>query len=136
MSIDADTSFIVSLYLSDRHSAKAQLRVASKPLLWLTPLHRAEWTHSVERHVIQAQLSLHEAQRIYANFESDVSAGVWVQVSLPDQAWEVCARLARRYVARLGRTLDTLHIASPLELKAERFWTLMSGRRNWRGPRA
>jgi predicted nucleic acid-binding protein len=27
-------------------------------------------------------------------------------------------------VARLGnRTLDTLHVASALELKAERFWT-------------
>jgi len=124
LSIYADTSFVISLYLSDRHSAEAQLRVASKPFLWLTPLHRAEWTHAVERHVLQAQLSLREAQHVYADFESDVSAGFWVQVSLPEEAWEGCARLARHYVARLGgRTLDTLHVASAIELKAERFWT-------------
>jgi predicted nucleic acid-binding protein len=124
LSIYADTSFVASLYLSDRHSAEAQLLIASKPLLWLTPLHRAEWTHAVERHVFQAQLSLREAQRVYADFESDVSTGVWLQVSLPDQVWDVCDRLARRYVARFGaRTLDTLHVASALELKAERFWT-------------
>ena len=34
------------------------------------------------------------------------------------------AQLARRHVARLGgRTLDTLHVASALELKAKQFWT-------------
>jgi predicted nucleic acid-binding protein len=32
--------------------------------------------------------------------------------------------LALRDAARLGlRTLDTLHVASTLELKADRFWT-------------
>ncbi len=32
--------------------------------------------------------------------------------------------LARTYVAKLGtRTLDSLHVAAALELKAERFWT-------------
>jgi predicted nucleic acid-binding protein len=49
---------------------------------------------------------------------------VWVEVSFPDMAFDVCRELARRYAARLGsRTLDTLHVAGALELKAERFWT-------------
>jgi predicted nucleic acid-binding protein len=43
---------------------------------------------------------------------------------MPDHAFEVCADLARRYGSKLGvRTLDSLHVACALELKAERFWT-------------
>lgn len=124
MSIYADSSFVVSLYLLDRHSAEAQRRMASKPLLWLTPLHVAEWTHAIEQHVFQSQLSLREAQQVYSDFERDRAAGLWAEVNLPDMAFEVCAQLARCHVARLGsRMLDTLHVASALELKAERFWT-------------
>jgi predicted nucleic acid-binding protein len=46
-------------------------------------------------------------------------------VAIPDNAFEICAELGRRYASRLWmRTLDTLHVACALELKAERFWTL------------
>jgi predicted nucleic acid-binding protein len=49
---------------------------------------------------------------------------MWVEVAVPENAFEVCADLARRYGPRLGvRTLDTLHVACALQLKAERFWT-------------
>jgi predicted nucleic acid-binding protein len=43
---------------------------------------------------------------------------------MPENAFELCADLARRYGPKLGtRTLDSLHVACALELKAERFWT-------------
>ena len=43
---------------------------------------------------------------------------------MPENAFEVCADLGRRYGPRLGiRTLDSLHVACAVELKAERFWT-------------
>ena len=125
MSIYADTSLIVSLYVRDSHSAEAQRRMASKPVVWLTPLHRAEFAHAVEQHVFRRQLSLQESQRVFADFDADRAAGVWVEVGFPDLAFEACAQLARRHVGRLGvRTLDTLHVASALELKATQFWTL------------
>jgi len=125
LSIYVDTSFVVSLYLPDRHSSEVERRMALRPRLWLTPLHHAEWIHAVERHVFQKHLSRREAQQIYSDFERDRAAGVWVEVSLPDKAFDVCRELAQRHAARWGnRTLDTLHVASALELKAERFWTL------------
>ncbi len=124
MSIYADTSFVVSLYLPDRYSAEAERRMALRPHLWLTPLHRAEWIHAIERHVFQKQLARGEAQQIYLDFERDRAMGVWAEVALPESAYDVCGELARRHAARLGnRMLDTLHVASALELKAERFWT-------------
>jgi predicted nucleic acid-binding protein len=61
---------------------------------------------------------------LYRDFERDRAGGVWVEVNFPELAFEVCAQLARRHAARLGnRTLDALHVAAALELKAERFWT-------------
>lgn len=122
--IYADTSFFVSLYLPDRHSAEAQQRLAQHPRLWLTPLHRAEWAHAISQHVFQRKISAQESQRLYRDFEHDRKAGLWVEVSLPERTFETCVEFARRHVARLGvRTLDSLHIASAVELKAERFWT-------------
>ncbi len=43
---------------------------------------------------------------------------------MPEDAFELCADLARRYGPKFGtRTLDSLHVACALELKAEQFWT-------------
>lgn len=124
MNIYADTSFLVSLYVPDRHSAEAERRMASHPSVWLTPLHVAEWTHAIEQQVFQKASSRNEADLAHERFQQHRDDGVWVEVALPDSAFDLCARLARHHGARLGlRTLDSLHVASALELKAERFWT-------------
>ena len=45
-------------------------------------------------------------------------------VDFPSRAWETAIELARKHGPTLGvRTLDSLHVACALELKAERFWT-------------
>ena len=122
--IYADTSFFVSLYLQDRHSQEALRPMVQHPRLWLTPLHRAEWTHAIAQHVFQRKISAREAQQVYRNLSADRDAGLWLEVGLPEMAFETCIQLAQRHGPRLGvRTLDTLHVASALELQAERFWT-------------
>jgi predicted nucleic acid-binding protein len=122
--IYADTSFFVSLYLQDEHSPQAQRRMAQHPRLWLTPLHRAEFTHAIGQHVFQRKISDREAQQVYRDFHTDRTSGLWMEVGLPELTFETCVHLAQRHGARLGvRTLDTLHVASALELRAERFWS-------------
>ena len=124
MSIYIDTSFLVSLYLTDRHSAEAEQRMASSPSLWLTPLHLAEWAHAVEQHVFRRLLSRREADRLHERFQQHRAGGLWTETALPDAAFDLCAQLGRRHAARLGiRTLDGLHVACALELRADRFWT-------------
>jgi len=124
LSVYADTSFFVSLYLPDRHSKRAESLMASRPAVWLTPFHVAEWTHAVEQHVFRRVLARMEGDLVHKRFEQPLESGLWAVVALPETAFELCAQLARRYAARLGlRTLDTLHVASALELRAERFWT-------------
>jgi len=90
----------------------------------MTPLHVAEWMHAVEQHVFRKASSRREADRFIQLFQNDRSQGLWREVAIPERAFEVCAQLAHQYAARLGvRTLDTLHVASALELEAEQFWT-------------
>jgi predicted nucleic acid-binding protein len=84
----------------------------------------AEWAHAVSQHVFQGEMSPSESVRITRQLEKDRSAHVWVEVELPQNVFELCADLARRYGPRLGvRTLDSLHVACALELKAKQFWT-------------
>jgi predicted nucleic acid-binding protein len=124
LTIYADTSFFVSLYLTDRHTAEVERRLRLRPSLWMTPLHVAEWAHAVEQHVFRKAISRREADRLVQRFQDHRTQNLWREAPLPDRAFEVCAQLAQRHAARLGvRTLDTLHVASALELKAEQFWT-------------
>ncbi len=98
--------------------------MTERPRIWLTPLHRAEWSHAVAQHVFQGKISAREAQQVYGDLEHDRKAGLWIEISLPEMAFETCVKLAQRDVARLGtRTLDSLHVASAMELKADAFWT-------------
>jgi predicted nucleic acid-binding protein len=124
VSIYADTSFFISLYLPDRHSAEAERRMAIKPRLWITPLHLAEWTHAVSQHVFRKEISLQEARRAQEELDRDRGDGLWLEADLPESVWKICKELAGKHGPKLGiRTLDSLHVASALELGAKAFWT-------------
>jgi predicted nucleic acid-binding protein len=122
--IYADSSFFVSLYVKDAHSSAADkmLKTGQRPLI--TPLHIAEWTHAISQHVFRQQMTAAEADRLQCDFDDDRTARIWPTISVPEAALDVCADLGRRYAGKLGvRTLDSLHVACALELKAQRFWT-------------
>lgn len=124
MRVYADSSFLVSLYLTDAHSLEARQRVLTASSLWFTPLHRAEWCHAVAQHIFRGELKAIEEPELYRQLEHDQQAGVWIEAALPEHAFRLCAELGRRHGAKIGvRTLDSLHVACALELKVERFWT-------------
>lgn len=124
VTVYADTSFFVSLYITDSHTGEAERRLAPRPAIWMTPLHIAEWTHAVEQHVFRKALTRAEADKLTRNFSEHRSRGLWKVAAVPENAFELCAELARRYAARFGvRTFDSLHVASALQLNAEEFWT-------------
>ena len=124
MIVYADSSFLVSLYLSDVHSIEAGGRVRENTRLVLTPFHLAEWAHALGQHRFRRALSVEAADRLNEQFASDRASALLLETAFPEGAFELCAELARRHTSQIGmRTLDTLHVACALELKADRFWT-------------
>jgi predicted nucleic acid-binding protein len=124
LSVYADSSFIISLYITDVHSAEARRRVQGAPPLILTPFHFAEWAHALAQHQFRGTLSPADAHRFDDQFMSSTSTGNFHRLFVPENAFELCADLARKHGSHLAlRTLDSLHVACALELKAERFWT-------------
>lgn len=114
----------MSLYLKDGHSAAALELVASHPRLWLTPLHIAECFHAFAQQVFFGRVPASVVEGLYDQLSRDRAQDVWLESEIPARAFERSAELARRYGPRLGvHTLDSLHVACALELKAERFWT-------------
>lgn len=124
MNIYADSSFFVSVYLPDAHTPEALRRLVTNPQIWFTPFHKLEFAHAVAQTVFHRQISAAKADEIHRQLVHDCDAGLWEIVGIPCAAFEAGAVLARRHVPHLGtRTLDTLHVACALELKADRFWT-------------
>jgi predicted nucleic acid-binding protein len=120
----ADSSFLVSLYVTDKHSPISRQSILRAPGLWFTPLHNAEWAHTVGQHVFRGKFLAAEANQLYRLLDQDKSAGIWVESGLPERAFDLCGDLGRRFGPKLGvRTLDTLHVACAVELKAQDFWT-------------
>ena len=124
MIVYADTSFLISVYLPDAHSIEADRRMASGPNLPISPFGHAEFANAIYRQVFLRRISEIVARRAWENFEFDCRSGLLQTAAFPETAWNVIADLARRYAPTLGvRTLDTLHVACALELRANRFWT-------------
>ncbi|HUD63159.1 MAG TPA: type II toxin-antitoxin system VapC family toxin [Candidatus Sulfotelmatobacter sp.] len=128
MSIYADTSLFASPYLPDRYSVEAERRMASKPWVWLTPLHIAEWTHAIAQHVFRKEISVREAGVVQAELELDREAGLRLEIDLPESVWEAGTHLARQHGPKLGtRTPHSMDVAAALELGAKSFWTFDDG---------
>ena len=124
MIVYADTSFLVAAYLRDTHSHEAYKRMALGPHLPISPFSRAEFANAIYRQIFLKRVSEVDTRRAWRNFESDCSSGLLQIVAFPETAWNVIVDLVGRYVPTLGiRTLDSLHIACALELRADKFWT-------------
>jgi predicted nucleic acid-binding protein len=124
LNVYADSSFLVSSYVQDTHSAEATQRLASLPSVWITPLNRSELAHAFHRYVFRGVLSTAEANRDWSSFQRDCQMAAFILIDLPERTWDTSIGLARKFGPTLGvRTLDSLHMACALELRAERFWT-------------
>lgn len=98
--------------------------MAGNPKVLISPFHRAELANAIYQQAFRGRISASQAEFAYASFEVDCANGVWLLRPMPDSAFATAVRLARQHGPTLGvRTLDTLHVAAALELKATRFWT-------------
>jgi predicted nucleic acid-binding protein len=124
LSTYADSSFLSSIYVQDVHRSEVSQRMSLAPSVWISPLNRAELAHAIYQYVFRQTLSEAQANRVWNEFLDDCANGIWIPVEMPAKVWETSVHLAEKHGAVLGiRTLDSLHVACALELKAQRFWT-------------
>ena len=124
MIVYADSSFLVSSYTGDTHSIEADNMRALLPTILITPFVRAEVCAALHQQVFQKRVSLEQANAAWLDFEQDGDNGTLTRIDFPLAALDLTVDIARRFVPTLGiRTLDSIHVASALELNAEKFWT-------------
>jgi predicted nucleic acid-binding protein len=120
-----ETSFLASLYSADANSAAAveYLSTAQAPFPWPEFI-ELELTNALELRVFRGEITRAEAGAAFMKLASHVEEGVFRAVQTPAAVYETARSLARRHTAALGtRTLDILHVAMALELRAPAFYT-------------
>ena len=126
MSVYADTSLLVSYYVSDSNSNAAQAAIhgLSVPLIF-TGLHRLEFKNAVSLGVYRTLLTPAKARSAWADVAQDLLAGRllpcrvnWVPV------FRIAAQLSLLHSSTTGcRSLDVLHVAAARKLAATEFWS-------------
>ncbi|HEY2932248.1 MAG TPA: type II toxin-antitoxin system VapC family toxin [Acidobacteriota bacterium] len=125
MSSYADPSFLVSLYVLDANSAlaAAQMKRASLPIL-LTPFGELELTNAILQRLFRKELLPSKIKAANALLKKDIDAGVFVLQPWGVAVFEKAKQIARKRTPQIGaRTLDILHVASALVLRADAFFT-------------
>jgi predicted nucleic acid-binding protein len=120
-----DSSFLFSLYVFDVNSAaaSAKMRRAVLPLL-LTDVGKIEILNAVGLRLFRKELRPAEAKKVYGLFREDIEQGVVQIIPPPAAAYQQAGQIARTHTPLLGtRTLDVLHVATALVLKADAFYT-------------
>jgi predicted nucleic acid-binding protein len=120
----ADSSLLFKLYHFEPESPRAVQTVAAyTPGLLFTELHQLELGSSLRRLTGQGSLSPSEAARALRLLKADLHAGLYLQPSLDwPRVFAQAHRLSRLHSrADLARSLDLLHVACALELRATHF---------------
>ncbi|MGD0225706.1 MAG: type II toxin-antitoxin system VapC family toxin [Terriglobia bacterium] len=125
MSAYADTSFLVSLYVMDGNSARAAGRIKSAPLpLSLTLFNEVEIINAFYLRLYRKEIDPSQIRAAQGLFQEDIENGIFEVMPLSSAVFDRAKRLAEKHTVRLGtRTLDVLHVASALVLKADTFYT-------------
>jgi predicted nucleic acid-binding protein len=125
LSVYADTSFLASLYIPDANSIVAARRTERMPLpVLITPLVELELANALRLRLFRKEVRPAELRAAHAAFRADVQDGVLAMSPLPEAVYAEARLLVSRWTAKLGtRTLDILHVAAALSLRAEAFHT-------------
>ena len=126
MNAYADTGFVVALYKEESTSARAAALMARQTAaVRLSQLGELEFHNALHLAVFRGDLSAGDAALKKRLFLEDVANGIFIIMPVP--ASELLAKsveLADRHSARLGtRSLDLMHVAAALLLKAETFFS-------------
>jgi len=121
-----DTGVLLKLYtVEERADEVRDWVVRGGEALVFTSLHRSECVSALRLKVFRGECRLEQSTAALAALDEDVDAGVLRPTALDwDAVWERAERLARAHASSTGcRTLDTLHVASAMQLDVQEMVT-------------
>ena len=124
MNAYADTGFFVSLYKEETTSARAAALMAKQTAsVRLSQLGELEFRNALHLAVFRGELTAGDAAVMQKLFQEDVANGIFTITPVPATTlFAKALELADRHSAGLGtRSLDLMHVAAALLLKAETF---------------
>lgn len=119
-----DTGIIIKLYTEEPESEVVRSFVLDdgEPIL-INDFHLSEMTAAITLNKYRGECSTLQVERLLSSIDEDRNKGVltFKGVDWPE-AWRMCRSLAMEYAPSSGcRTLDTLHVACAVLLKADNF---------------
>ena len=121
-----DTSVIVKLYIKEKHSLYiSNWLKENNEAIPLTIFHELEFNNAINLKKFRAEITTNELRLIMAKFAEHESKGIFYrpQISWTD-TFKYAVDLSRKHTSKTGsRSLDILHVASALSIKADRFLT-------------
>jgi predicted nucleic acid-binding protein len=118
----ADTSFLASLYLNidSLHSKAARFMSGTTPRILFTPFSRVELRNSIRQRMYREHRS--DAERILEEIDGDLREGFLAHTPINHtEVYRLADELSGKQPGQ--RTLDLLHVASAVALKAGIFLT-------------
>jgi predicted nucleic acid-binding protein len=126
MSLYADTSLLISYYITDSKSASAQaiLHAQTDPLPF-TGLHRLEMRNALALGVFRRILTPAQVSTAWSDVEGDLRGGRFAPLPVNwSPVYRAAAQWAALHSPAIGcRSLDVLHVALAKKLNAREFFT-------------
>ena len=120
----ADTGFVVSLYKAETTSTAAAATMARlQAPVWLSQLGELELHNAFQLAVFRGEIDTASALLKKQLFAEDLAKGVFAILPVPAATlYSKAIELAERHSTTLGtRSLDLMHVAAALILKADLF---------------
>ena len=122
-----DTSVIVKLYFREELSREASNWLKrNNEAIPLTRFHELEFTNAIQLKQFRSEITEDETLRINTRFKEHENKGIFYRPQLDwSEIFNNAVDLSKKHTAIIGaRSLDILHIASALSIKAEKFLTV------------
>ncbi|MBN1843430.1 MAG: type II toxin-antitoxin system VapC family toxin [Deltaproteobacteria bacterium] len=121
-----DTSVIVKLYFREQYSLDASNWLRNNDeAIPLTSFHELEFNNAVYLKRFRAEITEKEVALILSRFDKHQRKGIYYRPQLNwTEIFSYALDLSKQHTRKTGvRSLDILHVASALSMKADRFIT-------------
>jgi len=122
-----DTSVLVKLYIREELSREASNWIKkNNEAIPLTRFHELEFTNAIQLKQFRSEVPEAESLVITTRFKEPESKGIFYRPQMDwSEIFNYAVDLSEKHTALIGaRSLDILHIASALSIKAEKFLTV------------